>query len=497
MVSMLLGRPLSAIAGIFVLILLSRVLSPEDYGSYFAAWAITEILILASNTGVIHATYRYVSASETADGVTRPEGPIWSLLGWRVFSLILVVVGIHFLSLDAGRLFGLPSLSQAQVSMLGIIILSEGLARFIETVFDSMLCQGLSQITLISRTLFRLLGIAIFLDYGDVEFGDILVIEACATSVGALLGLVLLARLHFLAINAKTQKLSSPGIRRLLRFALPAYAAQILVLTYGPDALKLIVGGTGGSAVLATFGFSFALAAVVQRYMPVNLMAGIFRPIFVVASKRDDRSAVLSALTSLLVKINWLFVFPVLIASAFGGEIILSAISAGAYPESGVVTTLIVAAFAAVSMHLTLSMYCLAQENSWPPFVATALAVIGLPMGVYAADNFGAIGVALSYGIVELIWTLVCYCVVRFGYGELKFIDFVGLSKFLFALLAAMMAGLIFGKSSGVSPMVLSVICPLSFFFLIVIFKPFSAEEKGWLISVLPLSLTRIMLRIV
>ena len=65
---MLVGRPLSAVAGFFVLILMSRWLPEKEYGSYFAFYALFEILILCSNFGLMHAVYRYTHMTEWTSG---------------------------------------------------------------------------------------------------------------------------------------------------------------------------------------------------------------------------------------------------------------------------------------------------------------------------------------------------------------------------------------------------------------------------------------------
>ncbi|WP_182076471.1 oligosaccharide flippase family protein [Deefgea sp. CFH1-16] len=90
MLSLLVGRPISALAGMLVLVLLSRLLPSEQYAVYFTIWAVVEILIIVSNFGLMLAVYRYVSASIVDGGKIIIHGPVFQLILLRTISLLLV-----------------------------------------------------------------------------------------------------------------------------------------------------------------------------------------------------------------------------------------------------------------------------------------------------------------------------------------------------------------------------------------------------------------------
>ncbi|KAF7598260.1 MAG: hypothetical protein CGU28_13070 [Candidatus Dactylopiibacterium carminicum] len=484
MFSLLIGRPLSAVGGLLLLILLSRFLAPVEYGGYFAAWALIEIVVLASNCGLLHAVYRFVHASESLSGEIRPSGPVWRLFGWRVLSLALPALLLCLLSPSWLIERGLASALAACVPWLAAIMLAEGLARFIEAIFDSMLCQGRSQLTLTLRTLLRLGGVALLLMQGPLTLVGVLLVEVFATAAGALIGLGLLVQLWFKSAVASSAT-AAPDLRRMVRFSLPAYAAQVLGLGYGPDALKLVLAGVAGSAVLAVFGFAYSLAAVVQRYMPANLLAGVFRPVFVAAARREDAATVLPGLVGLCVKLNWLLILPLLAAAVLGGDRVLSLVSGGAYPQAGITLALILAGLLMVAVHQTLSLYCLAREDSWPPLFATAASLVALPAGIWLAKTWGAAGIALAFGLSELVWSVVCYGILRHRQGILRGIDFGGLARMLLAVLLALcpwllrdwfaLDGLLLGGLAGGLAL---LACWL--------LRPFCAQELQWLQTVFP-----------
>lgn len=485
MVSMLVGRPISAIGGILVLILLSRHTPADQYGVYFAIWALIEIAILSSNCGLLHAVYRYISARVTADGLIIPVGPVWPILAWRCLTLLLAGFFIYILPPGVAQLFNLDA-AEHYALFIAAIIGCEGIARFIEAIFDSMLCQGYSQLTLISRTFFRLLGIGYILIFTpEFSLHNIIVSEFIATCIGATLGLLLLIRLYHK--RGKTEAAPpSPGFARMTRFALPAFIAQVLGIVYGPDMLKLVLSGGSGVQELAIFGFAYSIAAVVQRYIPANLLAGVFRPLFVAAAKKDNADKVLLELLTICIKINWIFVAPLLCAAYFFGDPVLQLISAGNYSQAGSVITVIIAGLFPVAVHLTFSQYCLAVENSWPPLFATLAAMLGLPIGLMLAKYFGALGVAIAFGAGEAIWCVVCAILLLRWRDAVTYADIFGCFKVL----------LIIFTSIGVVGLAQHFL-PLHWLFsaglLGVVFagltymaRIFNVQEGQWLLAVLP-----------
>jgi O-antigen/teichoic acid export membrane protein len=489
MVSMLIARPLSAVGGLLVLVILSRMLPAQDYGIYFGLWAISEILILASNVGLIHAVYRYVSADELLNGKIIPRGPVWKLIGWRMLSLacvatLLLAFPTFFQSFSKSSTL----ISNNIIPLLALIVFGEGLARFVESIFDSMLCQGRSQTTLISRTLLRLIGIAYFVMNGNLHLEQVVWIEVGATLIGSAIALLLL-----LYTYSGTQELLKHenkeviGFGRMARFALPAFIAQIFGLVYGPDALKLALSSTSGPVVLASFGFAYSLTAVVQRYIPANLLAGIFRPVFVAAAKKPNADELLSNLLITSVKINWLIILPVFCFLYFGGSPLLSKLSGGNYPDAGLLISILMLGLLAIAVHLTISMYCLAKETSNPVLIASGISTIGLPIGILLAHHYGAQGMALTFGLSELIWSMVCLIVLTRYTNQALHLNLSSLGKLLGAVAISITACTLL-QLMNITWFVLAPLSAVIFFLGIWLMSPFSDQEKGWLLSILPMN---------
>ncbi len=490
---MLIARPLSAISGLLILVLLSRTLSSDDYGIYFAIWALAEILILASNLGLIHAAYRYIHADEYIDGKLVPHGPVWRLIAIRLFSLLVLAAGLYGFSpsfiADAES-----HLVYSVVTVVAAIVVFEGLARFIEIVMDSMLCQGRSQTSLVSRTVFRLIGISYFLWLGELNLQNVLLAEMVAIALGLLLGMVLLLDIYRIArsSNAAAEVQEDIPLSRMFKYAFPAFLAQLIGLVYGPDVLKLILNKVSGPEALAMFGFAYSLAAVIQRYIPANLMAGIFRPVFVAASKREDADSVLPGLLSLTIKLNWIIIIPIFCSAWFGAEQIFYIISHGNYAAASQLFCVLVLGLLPVSVHLILSMYCLARETSWPTVVATACSVLVLPLAILLTQYFQATGVAVAFVLSEILWVMVCYWYIRRKQTAPLNVDWRGMAKLILcAVLAVVICeGL---ARLGLSWIILTALVTIMYGLLLLYFRPLTAQEGVWLNAVLPEKLRKIL----
>lgn len=485
LVSMAIGKPISALSGLLVLIFLSRYLNPAEYGAYFTLWAMAEIIILSSNLGLLNACYRYVSAEVTSEGRVIAQGPIVWFILVRLTSIIVfssIIIGNDAL---LGIFTDNGSLYQNNKIIILFIVVFEGVARFIEIIFDSMLCQTRSQITLIARTLLRLAGI-LFVSYtSQLTIKSVFMVEAVATGFGALLSIFLIVKIAISSTNITSFDESKLTVSRVVKFALPSYLAQLLGLLYGPDILKLILNQSAGPEVLALFGFSFSIAAIVQRYMPANLLAGIFRPAFVAASKKESSIEMLSMLMSICIKINFIFIIPIILVCYSSADFILSIMSAGNYDNAGMVLTVILGGLLIVSIHLVLSMYCLALEKAVPSFIAALAGSLCLPVAIYFSKNYGATGIAFVFGLSELLWVVTCLSIVGKNISSRDF-HWVGLLKLILFLISNMVMANI-ALNNSVNP-VFILIVNLSFFLLsMFVINFFSRKEVDFLVSVFPI----------
>jgi|GEM_PF-1180745 len=489
MFSMLIGRPISALGGLLVLVLLSRLLTKDEYGAYFALWALVEISILLSDPGVLHLIYRFVSASSNDQGQIMPKGPAPRLLISRILGLglgagILFLIPAHWL--EFFKLASAPHLLQAAA----IILLFEGLARTIEAIFDSMLCQGASQITTVSRTIMRLLGIFVcYANTGGLTFDLLIWVDIAATSVGVLLGLCLLLNIYFKRHRYQGQfdQPTPAPIKTLLYYAWPAYLSQTLGIVCSADVLKLTLSGSSGVTELAVFGYVFSLAGVIQRYLPANLLAGVFRPLFIAAAQKPNADRVLVELLIACIKINWLFIVPMVCFSFILGDELLAYISGGKYVHVGSVLTVAIVGLMAFSVHLVLSHLCLARQTPWPLLGANLVATVGIFVGLALSKWLGALGTALAFCLNETIW---CAASFYFLFRRAPFLphaDLNGVVRLAGVGIVVAACAYVLKTALLVHPLIVAAILAFPLAIGLCRLGVLSEQEGQWLMTVLPL----------
>jgi O-antigen/teichoic acid export membrane protein len=491
MLSMFVARPLSALGGLMVLVLLSRFLTPIEYAIYFSIWAICEIIILTSSLGLLQAVYRYISANELNSGMMVAHGPVMKLLLWRVITLLaasavfLLFPGMNELVAN-GKV-----LKDSALYLIAGILFFEGLARYIEVIFDSMLCQGKSQFTQILRTLVKMLGLIYLYFFNEINIINVIYIELLATGVGALIAVLLLSQLLLLGREVKQENSECVSFMRMTKFALPTYIAGLIGIAYSVDALKIVLASSVGANELALFGFAYSLAAVIQRYMPVNILAGIFRPIFVAASKKENSELVLSNILGLLIKINCIFILPILFFLVFSGDKLLGLISHSNYSQAGLVTVVIVAGFIPLTFRLSLSIYCIAKEITGPPLFSTIAALISLPLGIILGEHWGAVGVAFALASGEIIWSILCLLLLSNSIKYKLRLHIYGTRKLFISGVLAIFIPSIFIYIGLNTWYILALVSVLVFLMAMFNFGIFSAQEKKLLSAALPKKLTK------
>lgn len=481
-------RPISAFGGLLVLIILSRQLPKPDLGVYFSIWAATEILILASAAGLIHAVYRYVSAEERLDGRLLPHGPVWALMLARLVTLGFAAA-LAYATIHGGATFVRDLIPPHCALVAAAIIFGEGLARFIEAIFDSMLSQHRSQLTLVTRTLCKVagyLGLVVFAQ--GVTLQHALHVEAASVISGAVLGLTFLFRVCGTG-STPPQRLEVPA-RRMLRFAMPAYAAQLAGLICSIDAMKIALGKVAGQEAVALFGFAYSISSMVQRYLPANLLAGVFRPVLLAATNQRETDAgstdLLNRLANAVIKTNWLFVAPILCALIPAADDISVLVSDGKYGSAGPVLILLTLSLLPVAIHLTLSMLSIADEDSWPVLAGTLIAAFGLPMGIILSTQFGAVGMALAILASEFAWVSACSW-VRQWFRDVPFkFDYSGSAKILLCTSVGAGASLLLADSFPIPWYFESIVGVFTFLVSCLFLRVLTKEEQQWLLAAIP-----------
>lgn len=492
------GKSITAIVGLLLLLVLVRVLNRADYGTYIALTAMLEIIQLSSNFGSLPAAFRYIPELRIGQHVHELSKLTNQLLTFRVATLVLATACLYCFAGELALWLKMPSI-ELSIKLYSLVIVTEGLARFIDVVFDSLLLQGYAQISILIRNGLRLSIATLFLLWPSTQASPLTIdhwifIEAGTSGLGAAVALFLLQRHLGQLKNDQPQKCKTGNeipFKRMRAFALPTFWAQILSLLQGPDAAKLLITKVASAAQTGAFGFAAALNAMLQRNLPVFLLIGMVRPIFVAAKSGGKSPQELVAMGGLLFKINVFFLCPFIAILLVSGDQVANILSGGKFPESGKYLTLLALLLVCQTLHSVLGLLALVAEESRATLHGTIAGLIGLGLGLALTPLMGPIAICGGLILSELFW-----CIVMNRALSRHNLAFVIKTASLFKMAIAACIGafvmlwlqriLPAHWPSLLSLTLISLACGLSFLAFAWLLRPFEAHERALINKALP-----------
>jgi O-antigen/teichoic acid export membrane protein len=417
-------KPVSALIGIGFLIALVRVSTTEAYAVYVAAWAMIEVVILLSNAGSLPAAYRYVHRTSLESAA--PEGPVKEIVGLRVGSL-LVALGVLYVALQPLALNPTIGPILTMFPVFAVIICAEGIARLHDVLLESCFCQARAQFSQIIRISFKFAPLLYFSHLGEVTVRDIFICELIGVCAGLIASSGLFYSLYW---GGAGYSRGSASNEEIVKYAFPAYLTQAANVFYSIDALKLVLSKQSDPLVVAVFGFAHALAGLVQRYMPANVMSGFMRPLFIMASEIDDDMKSLNEYNNLWTKINLITVAVAILIFIMNSKEIIALFSER-YLDSSIPIIIILISLMMASLRLCLATLCLAVQFAKPPLFSEVACIPSIILAIPASMYWGASGVASIVLFIELVWLAVCLSTLRQEPSVRLHIDWLGNAKML------------------------------------------------------------------
>lgn len=487
------GKVLSVLIGIATLLLLVRSLSRDDYGVYITLFAAFEILQLAASPGAYAIAFRYLPELRPAGGGVGLQALVHRLTAYRVATLVLCGAAIFIAAPALAELAG-PAYTTAVVRLFALLLCFEGIARFVDVEFESMLQQGRAQVSALLRNGSKLLGLLLVGGAGrhEVPLELWLSIEVATSALGAVASCGLL--LQYSARRAResvAQTLHVPAMARQLRFSIPTYFSQVVYLLSGTEMVKLLVSRLLGTQTIAAFGFASALSATIQKYLPSYLLIGWVRPLFISARSGGRSTADLVNLAGTVIKINVLMLAPITTVLLVAGEPLLALLSGGRMTDGIDYLYFFVFLLFIQSIRAVISLLGFTMEIGSGGLVATLVSVIGIGLGVAAYPSFGVWSLCGGLVVSELAWGAVMAGYLKAS-GMAFRLPLLSLAKFVAAIVlsaatlhalglellaSSSKLGLCFALAAAVA--VCLTLCAA--------LRPFSSDERSLINKLLPL----------
>ena len=488
------GRSLSAILGIGLLLLLVRYLPRESYGHYIALAATLEIVQLFSSLGLMVVAYRYLPLLNSSQQNQKLFQLTWTITALRVITLT-AGTGIALIILTAINNKGWSLWPTNATFIFALVIIFEGTARFIDVIFDSLLLQGHTQTSILVRNGLRLGGLA-WLTMSDSSMTDPLVawitVEALSSGVGLSLSLILL-HLHLRKVKAKSADTAPEAFSldygKIRDFVLPNYAAQVIGLAQGPDITKIIFAKIAGAVQAGAFGFAASIHSMLQRYLPVFLLIGVIRPMFVATHQQGGSKQQLSNLASMVFKLNILLLAPIFLCVLLLGPQLTSILSGGKFPEAATHLQVLSILLLLQALHAVLGILLMIVEDGWANIKACVVGLLFFTIGCVAAWQLSPAFLPAALVGAELAWcSVIMVALSKHGFSMRGMIG--GYLRLALSGIIALLVGLAlvqFVESpTAATSLAIASSVVIIFFISAAILKPFTAEERKKVNSLLP-----------
>ena len=377
------GRLISAVVGIGTLLLIVRTLGKSDYGVYVTLLAAFEIAQLAASPGAYAVAFRYLPELR-AKGATSALGRmVVGVTAYRLATLSVVAAAVALGAESLATWLGATGQAHA-IRMFALVLVFEGTARFVDVQFESLLLQGLAQLSILARNGAKLAMLAIVSSAGTMEIAlqSWLKYEVAAAAIGVGVSCTMMA------LHLRRQTVEDQGtggmfpLARLWKFALPTYLSQVAYVASGTEMVKILVSKLVGTAVTAAFGFAAALASTLQRYMPSFLLVGWIRPLLITAYNEGQSGDAIARLAGTVLKLNLLMLAPMAAMVAVAGPEIVDVLAGGRLPGSLPYLQFFLVLLIFQSLRTVLSLLGVTLELGVASLRATFFSVIGLAGGI-------------------------------------------------------------------------------------------------------------------
>lgn len=478
------GKALGLLLGFGLLLLLVRVLAIEDYAFYVAALASLEIVAQFSALGLYGAAQRYIPEYLYKGEGRRLARLTWMLCVGRLITLLMAVALLYPLTPILAGSLGLEGFIWP-IRLYMLVIVLESFARFLDVIFESLLLQKLSQISLLLRAAVRCGAVAsLFLSTSTpVALDTWIWIDGTAALASCLWASVRLA--IFLRATAKENVGTGASINllRYLRYAVPNYLAASLYTLSGQNVIALIAVRILPVAQFAAFGFAMSFVVMLQRYLPMFLLIGLVRPLFIAARQRTDYTERLPLLGSLVFKLNVFALAPVAALLAVAGDSVADVMTSGRFVEASGYLFALTWLLLAQSLRAVASLTAQAMEDAKAPLQGTAIGLVGLLVGIALSRWLGGYGLIFGLIVSEFLFAGKVITAMSSWHGLLVK---VALASYGRVVIGGVLAGVVVwlqqrsGSAANLWDLCGMTLSALAVYFTFCfLFKPFTREERA------------------
>ena len=480
------GKAVSAVANIVTFMLLVRGLPVEQFAAYAILFAMTELADTTTGFGISHVLARYVPELL----VKHRRRSLYRLIGYGLAIRALAIASVLGIAWLLSPVFaptiGLENWQWAIKAYL-LVAFAKIISMALFSILEAMLRQKVAQIGASAVTLARCVLLALAGSGDALDLQTVIMIELGTDLAGVGIALIGVLRATRATTGVSTEA-DSGWLRtnrtRMLEFGLKGYLQHLLILPYSGSTSRVLVGSSLSAPEVALFGFAQGFADMMGRYLPINLLSGVIRPVLTARYVRDRRFEDVALGANLLVKVSGAIAFLIAVAIYAGGDPLLGLVTKGKYGEGLVGLLMLMCALVFMyAFRTSLDQVCHAVERNgpliWSNIIISGSVVPGIMLlpvaGIYAMP-ISTLG-GLFLGSLVIVWRLRA---TGFDFRH----DFRGLSRLGGAMVLGMLAAEAF-RWAGTQWGLTLVLGIASYITALVALRPASAEERHLILAIL------------
>lgn len=475
------GKAFKVVSTFIVLILLARSLPEAQYAGYIALQGLVLFSTVFSHFGLDAVMTRFIPECRSIG----EDRSAYGLLLWGALLRALVLVLLALLAWwgapTLARLFGfqdwlwvLPLALAVGVMRLSALTISQAM--------ESFLWQKEAQYSLAAGGMVRL-GLTVALYLGDrLNLQSALIAELAAESLTFVL-LCLRSRSRWLTDGERDrgeQFWWRRNLKRLWRFGLWSWLVEVAGIFYGSAPNRIVAAKFMGGADFAAFGFADNQANLGRRFLPVRLLIGLIRPVFMSRFAVNRDFSQLVQMANLVFRFNMLLFAVPIVLLVVVGEPVFAWLTAGKYGSAAVLLAGFLCVLILEGLKFLFSLLTQAVERTEIMLFANllsstsiALAFLLFPwLGVWAIIVASLAGVGISILVTAIV-------LARHGFGFT--LDWRLNTHIVASSLLAIASGAVLQQlwAGGIVALVMSALVSMAVFALcsLTIFKPFTVTE--------------------
>jgi len=474
------GRAVMILSAVLVSLMVVRGLSIVEFGQYVVLLGLMLVVSMVSDAGISRVQPRFLPELYIKKDV---QGLVFlsRLLLWLRASLhgVLLVAIWMLYDLWSGVLD--VEISDALVLVFVTYAFFYALNQQTQRTMQVLLMQKhAAKLTALEWLLKLLLLGAVYEGPDSFVLMDVFYIQMISVVIAFSVGQLILWRKSSAILRDKSiEHAEHLNLHEVFHFAWKNWLQRLLDVPLSPGVVRMLMAGIAGAVAVAYLGFAYTMMQLLQRILPSKMIVQAIEPVYIARYRESGDFKELNNMASLVLKLNYFILIPVMVWFALGSHAVLDWISAGKYGDSGWIIAALIFIFMFENHRMALQVLSNAVDQSILLVKSNLLACSLLPLYIAAAIYGDLYGLLL--GLVIISWSRNLYLVYKlrqqgFDYQQ----DWMCLGKMVMAAAVSLLCILVVSYyfTGLLASLLAATLCAIVFYGMGLKVKFFKAKER-------------------